>query len=91
MIELERPKRQLEHTSLRPGSGSWFLLGKFSCVIKFFFFIHVFIDSLDSPVPMAFNMMPLSSGGLKGKEEEKKETVRTFFPETWIWDLVTVG
>uniref|UniRef100_A0A8P4GM64 Alpha-2-macroglobulin n=1 Tax=Dicentrarchus labrax TaxID=13489 RepID=A0A8P4GM64_DICLA len=26
-----------------------------------------------------------------GKEEEKKETVRTFFPETWIWDLVTVG
>uniref|UniRef100_A0A8D3DEY3 Alpha-2-macroglobulin-like protein 1 n=1 Tax=Scophthalmus maximus TaxID=52904 RepID=A0A8D3DEY3_SCOMX len=25
------------------------------------------------------------------KEEDKKETVRTFFPETWIWDLVTVG
>ncbi|KAK2847484.1 hypothetical protein Q5P01_010483 [Channa striata] len=49
------------------------------------------IDFLDSPVPMAFNMMPQSSGGLKGKEEEKKETVRTFFPETWIWDLVTVG
>ncbi|XP_026229075.1 alpha-2-macroglobulin isoform X3 [Anabas testudineus] len=46
---------------------------------------------LDSPVPMAFNMMPLSSGVMKGKEEEKKETVRTFFPETWIWDLVTVG
>lgn len=40
---------------------------------------------------MAFNMMPQSSGGVKGKEEEKKETVRTFFPETWIWDLVTVG
>ncbi|XP_026229058.1 alpha-2-macroglobulin isoform X1 [Anabas testudineus] len=48
-------------------------------------------DVLDSPVPMAFNMMPLSSGVMKGKEEEKKETVRTFFPETWIWDLVTVG
>uniref|UniRef100_A0A8P4GHJ1 Alpha-2-macroglobulin n=1 Tax=Dicentrarchus labrax TaxID=13489 RepID=A0A8P4GHJ1_DICLA len=32
-----------------------------------------------------------SSGALRGKEEEKKETVRTFFPETWIWDLVTVG
>ncbi|XP_029301916.1 alpha-2-macroglobulin isoform X2 [Cottoperca gobio] len=49
-------------------------------------------DVLDSPVPMAFNMMPQSSGGvLRGQEEEKEETVRTFFPETWIWDLVTVG
>ncbi|KAF3692590.1 Alpha-2-macroglobulin [Channa argus] len=48
-------------------------------------------DELDSPVPMAFNMMPQSSGVLKGKEDEKKETIRTFFPETWIWDLVTVG
>ncbi|XP_069577571.1 alpha-2-macroglobulin isoform X1 [Brachyistius frenatus] len=49
-------------------------------------------DVLDSPVPMAFNMMPLSVGGvLRGKEEEKKEIIRTFFPETWIWDLVTVG
>ncbi|KAG7240569.1 hypothetical protein INR49_026743 [Caranx melampygus] len=46
---------------------------------------------VDSPVPMAFNMMPLSAGVvLKGKDEEKKETVRTFFPETWIWDLVKV-
>ncbi|XP_040902892.1 alpha-2-macroglobulin isoform X2 [Toxotes jaculatrix] len=50
------------------------------------------MDLVDSPVPMAFNMMPQSSGvSLKGKDEEKKETVRTFFPETWIWDLVTVG
>uniref|UniRef100_A0A3Q2Y2W7 Alpha-2-macroglobulin-like protein 1 n=1 Tax=Hippocampus comes TaxID=109280 RepID=A0A3Q2Y2W7_HIPCM len=24
-------------------------------------------------------------------KEEKKETIRTFFPETWIWDLVSVG
>ncbi|XP_070685213.1 alpha-2-macroglobulin [Pempheris klunzingeri] len=49
-------------------------------------------DLLNSPVPMAFNMMPQSTGGvMKGKEEEKEETVRTFFPETWIWDLVTVG
>ena len=52
----------------------------------------MFSDVLDSPVPMAFNMMPQSAGGvIKGKEEEKKETVRTFFPETWIWDLVPVG
>ncbi|XP_029026578.1 alpha-2-macroglobulin isoform X2 [Betta splendens] len=43
------------------------------------------------PVPMAFNMMPLSSSGIKGKEEEKTQVVRTFFPETWIWDLFTVG
>uniref|UniRef100_A0A8D3E751 Alpha-2-macroglobulin domain-containing protein n=1 Tax=Scophthalmus maximus TaxID=52904 RepID=A0A8D3E751_SCOMX len=47
---------------------------------------------LDSPFPLAFNMMPEKSGDvLKYKEEDKKETVRTFFPETWIWDLVTVG
>ncbi|XP_031139391.1 alpha-2-macroglobulin isoform X4 [Sander lucioperca] len=47
---------------------------------------------LDAVVPMAFNMMPQSLGAvLGGKEEEKKETVRTFFPETWIWDLVPVG
>lgn len=23
--------------------------------------------------------------------EKKKETVRKFFPETWIWDIVPVG
>ncbi|KAJ4938601.1 hypothetical protein JOQ06_003214 [Pogonophryne albipinna] len=32
--------------------------------------------------------MPQSPGG---EEEQKKETLRTFFPETWIWDLVSVG
>ncbi|KAM7399816.1 hypothetical protein PAMP_019060 [Pampus punctatissimus] len=41
--------------------------------------------------PMPFNMMPSGSAGVRDEEEEKKETVRTFFPETWIWDLVTVG
>uniref|UniRef100_A0AAQ5XXP3 Alpha-2-macroglobulin domain-containing protein n=1 Tax=Amphiprion ocellaris TaxID=80972 RepID=A0AAQ5XXP3_AMPOC len=57
-----------------------------------FVFILVFLDVVDSPVPMAFNMMPQNSGFvLKEKEEEKKKTVRTFFPETWIWDLVPVG
>lgn len=65
---------------------------KFLSSSSFFLYIHVFLDLVDSPVPMAFNMMPLSAGGVqKGKDEEKKETVRTFFPETWIWDLVSVG
>ncbi|KAM9318181.1 alpha-2-macroglobulin [Pholidichthys leucotaenia] len=54
--------------------------------------IVAFADYLDSPVPIAYNLMPQSSGRiLRVKEEEKRETVRTFFPETWIWDLVTVG
>uniref|UniRef100_A0A8C2WDA9 Alpha-2-macroglobulin-like 1 n=1 Tax=Cyclopterus lumpus TaxID=8103 RepID=A0A8C2WDA9_CYCLU len=44
---------------------------------------------LNSPVSMA-HMNPMS-GGLPRLKEEKKETVRTFFPETWIWDLVPVG
>uniref|UniRef100_A0A7N8WRB9 Alpha-2-macroglobulin-like n=1 Tax=Mastacembelus armatus TaxID=205130 RepID=A0A7N8WRB9_9TELE len=56
-----------------------------------FYFINVFLDFLDFPVSMAFNVMPQNSGVSKSKEEEKKETIRTFFPETWIWDLVTVG
>lgn len=30
-------------------------------------------------------------GTVKTKEEEKEEVVRKFFPETWIWDLVTMG
>ncbi|XP_077396695.1 alpha-2-macroglobulin-like protein 1 isoform X2 [Festucalex cinctus] len=47
-------------------------------------------DFVDSPVSMAFNVMRLSGNAEKTKEE-KKETVRTFFPETWIWDLVSVG
>ncbi|KAL3057749.1 hypothetical protein OYC64_008077 [Pagothenia borchgrevinki] len=52
----------------------------------------VYYDVRDSPIPMAFNMMPQGSGAvMRGKEEQKKETLRTFFPETWIWDLVSVG
>ncbi|XP_075996556.1 alpha-2-macroglobulin-P isoform X2 [Genypterus blacodes] len=48
-------------------------------------------DMVDSPVPMAYGMMPDVSGGVMAKAEETKETIRTFFPETWIWDLVAVG
>ncbi|XP_054650365.1 alpha-2-macroglobulin isoform X2 [Dunckerocampus dactyliophorus] len=42
-------------------------------------------DFLDAPVSMAFNVMPGS------RKEVKKETIRVFFPETWIWDIVAVG
>ncbi|KAF3855000.1 hypothetical protein F7725_023055 [Dissostichus mawsoni] len=51
----------------------------------------VYYNVLDSPILMArpmANKIPQSPGG---KEEQKKETLRTFFPETWIWDLVSVG
>lgn len=41
---------------------------------------------VDAPVPMAFNTV--AEGG---EVLRKKQTVRTFFPETWIWDLVSVG
>lgn len=34
---------------------------------------------------MAFNV------GDVGRPKKDKQTVRTFFPETWIWDLVSVG
>uniref|UniRef100_A0A8C9Y578 Alpha-2-macroglobulin-like n=1 Tax=Sander lucioperca TaxID=283035 RepID=A0A8C9Y578_SANLU len=92
-VLLLQPEQELTVDYVRhnplPGSGSRFPLGKFSCVIFFIFLYAVFLDAV---VPMAFNMMPQSLGAvLGGKEEEKKETVRTFFPETWIWDLVPVG
>uniref|UniRef100_A0A671UGS4 Alpha-2-macroglobulin-like n=1 Tax=Sparus aurata TaxID=8175 RepID=A0A671UGS4_SPAAU len=41
-----------------------------------------------------FAGMPGPAGGLGGSYPEDTppiETVRTFFPETWIWDLVEVG
>uniref|UniRef100_A0A3B5LAP7 A2ML1 protein n=1 Tax=Xiphophorus couchianus TaxID=32473 RepID=A0A3B5LAP7_9TELE len=41
--------------------------------------------------PVAFNMALARGGEARGPEEQKKETVRTEFPETWIWDLITVG
>ncbi|XP_019716918.1 alpha-2-macroglobulin-like protein 1 [Hippocampus comes] len=46
----------------------------------------------DTPVSMAFNVMRVSGKeSVEKTKEEKKETIRTFFPETWIWDLVSVG
>uniref|UniRef100_A0A3Q3DFR4 Alpha-2-macroglobulin domain-containing protein n=1 Tax=Hippocampus comes TaxID=109280 RepID=A0A3Q3DFR4_HIPCM len=42
------------------------------------------------PVFQRFNVIPLSDKRLE-TEEDKEETLRTFFPETWIWDLVSVG
>ncbi|KAM9318615.1 alpha-2-macroglobulin-like [Pholidichthys leucotaenia] len=35
--------------------------------------------------------VPASGGGAGALPPEPIETVRTFFPETWIWDLVEVG
>ncbi|XP_029628746.1 alpha-2-macroglobulin isoform X1 [Salmo trutta] len=38
------------------------------------------------------NMMPKEeSAPTPGASDKPKETVRTYFPETWIWDLVPVG
>eukprot|EP00063_Salmo_salar_P094355 XP_014069190.1 PREDICTED: alpha-2-macroglobulin-like [Salmo salar] len=38
------------------------------------------------------NMMPKEeSSPTPGASDKPKETVRTYFPETWIWDLVPVG
>lgn len=35
--------------------------------------------------------VPLKKKGFVTNTEKKKETIRKFFPETWIWDLVPVG
>ncbi|XP_034060862.1 alpha-2-macroglobulin-like protein 1 [Gymnodraco acuticeps] len=42
-----------------------------------------YFERLNSPITA------MASPG--GEVEQKKETLRTFFPETWIWDLVSVG
>uniref|UniRef100_A0A8C6L8V8 Alpha-2-macroglobulin-like 1 n=1 Tax=Nothobranchius furzeri TaxID=105023 RepID=A0A8C6L8V8_NOTFU len=42
--------------------------------------------------PLAQNILPQSAPPGAGiAQPETKKTVRTFFPETWIWDLVPVG
>uniref|UniRef100_A0A673Z6X6 Alpha-2-macroglobulin-like n=1 Tax=Salmo trutta TaxID=8032 RepID=A0A673Z6X6_SALTR len=46
------------------------------------------VEEIDAPVSMA-NMMPETSAARAS--DGPKETVRTYFPETWIWDLVPVG
>ncbi|XP_051934795.1 alpha-2-macroglobulin-like protein 1 isoform X2 [Hippocampus zosterae] len=60
---------------------------------------HIYADleeadfaEYDTPVSMAFNVMRVpGKESVEKTKEEKKETIRTFFPETWIWDLVSVG
>ena len=47
------------------------------------------VEEIDAPVSMA-NMMPETSAGGRASDRPK-ETVRTYFPETWIWDLIPVG
>ncbi|XP_077396698.1 alpha-2-macroglobulin-like protein 1 [Festucalex cinctus] len=42
------------------------------------------------PLPIMFDEAQASAAG-EGNVDEAEETVRTFFPETWIWDLVSVG
>ena len=40
-----------------------------------------------APVPVG---LPVALNG-PSPDQSPVETVRTFFPETWIWDLVEVG
>ncbi|MEQ2220467.1 hypothetical protein ILYODFUR_005762, partial [Ilyodon furcidens] len=51
------------------------------------------LDEVDIAGPVAFNVAAAEGGEARSPspEEQKKETVRTKFPETWIWNLVTVG
>lgn len=43
---------------------------------------------MDLDTPVQYAEMEQSVGN---QNEETKETIRTFFPETWIWELVSVG
>ncbi|XP_019716797.1 alpha-2-macroglobulin-like protein 1 [Hippocampus comes] len=60
----------------------------YDCLHRYPYFSEV--DGVGGPVFQRFNVIPLSDKRLE-TEEDKEETLRTFFPETWIWDLVSVG
>uniref|UniRef100_H3DA42 Alpha-2-macroglobulin bait region domain-containing protein n=1 Tax=Tetraodon nigroviridis TaxID=99883 RepID=H3DA42_TETNG len=62
----------------------------YDCLERFPIYAFYDADMVDAPVPLAFNTM-VERGEVLRKDEQKKETLRTFFPETWIWDLVSVG
>ncbi|CDQ89436.1 unnamed protein product [Oncorhynchus mykiss] len=47
-------------------------------------------ESLNAARPMNM-MLNEESAPTSGASDRPKETVRTYFPETWIWDLVPVG
>lgn len=58
----------------------------------YFIFILFLDEDSDGPIAMAYDMMPETNVmNAVIPIRKKKETVRTFFPETWIWDLIPVG
>ncbi|XP_008278792.1 alpha-2-macroglobulin-like protein 1 isoform X2 [Stegastes partitus] len=52
-----------------------------------------FLDYIlyDSVPEMAFGEMGRPGIPVEGHAGSNKETIRTYFPETWIWELVSVG
>lgn len=45
---------------------------------------------MDAPAPLAVNAVPNNEDDVKSGEQ-KEETLRTYFPDIWIWELVSVG
>lgn len=60
------------------------------CCVFFFLFLSMFTDFDGEVMFMANAEVPMRKGPVT-TTEKKKETVRKFFPETWIWDIVPVG
>ncbi|KAL6104971.1 a2ml1 [Pungitius sinensis] len=60
-----------------------------------YYYVEQVEEGIEYDALLMNSEMEMSAGEQKNKKEEvvveKKETVRTFFPETWIWDLVPVG
>lgn len=48
-------------------------------------------DAVDARFPMASETLEALPKEPNEPTEPKKQAVRSFFPETWIWDLVSVG
>ncbi|XP_051935088.1 alpha-2-macroglobulin-like protein 1 [Hippocampus zosterae] len=58
----------------------------YDCLLRYPYFLD---GAVEGPVFQRLNEIALSDK--LETEEDKEETLRTFFPETWIWDLVSVG
>uniref|UniRef100_A0A3P9J6X6 Uncharacterized protein n=1 Tax=Oryzias latipes TaxID=8090 RepID=A0A3P9J6X6_ORYLA len=60
--------------------------------VNYFTFFEHFSDLSFTEADFAPAPEQMSSNtDVQPSDTQKKETVRTYFPETWIWDLVSVG
>uniref|UniRef100_A0A8D3E523 Si:ch211-212c13.8 n=1 Tax=Scophthalmus maximus TaxID=52904 RepID=A0A8D3E523_SCOMX len=93
-VLIKSPGKSLNANQVRAGISHKYLLALFlvSSAESFapLFFLALFRMET-RVVAMSGSAGPAGGGLASNSEAAPIETVRTFFPETWIWDLVAVG